>query len=625
MKMLKVIVLLFTSLASSSVFAVECCNWEWRNPFPQGDNLNRVKFINGHFAAVGFSSILFSDDGINWVSKYYYQYAGFTDITWNGSEYIAGGSDGFIYKSSDGNQWLLNFPPFTYNNPSIVKLLLVSDSIYVIYHAGSQSYIYQRDSNSIWHLKFTSAATLFDLVWNGSLFVAVANNGAYFTSGDGATWAPQNIGLSQDITRIIWDGSQFLASTADHVATSTDATTWSLGNTVGSGAIRDILFDGVKYLALEENNTINVSSDAIKWDQYSTNSPYKQQSIAFGNNQYVLVGRGGLISFSDDGVSWNVETRGIAGDLHKLVFSGEIYIAVGQGGSILKSTDSYVWNSIKSGIVDDLYSVIWDGRQFIAVGDNNTIITSADGEIWQPATLILPSIYTGAYRDLVFNGNKYVVIGLAGMVAVSDDGITWNHYQQDALDRASLAWSGTAFVAVGDKGVVTKSVDGVNWTSKISHTGQVLRKIIWDGSQFTVMGSGVILESADGEEWKASNLTADVFDITYGSGLYVAIAPNLSLTTRDLYGWLHSQGDNYGIYIVYWDGSQFLGAGTNGSIYVNTLPLVTYPATNSLASNSSSSGSGATNPGMTILFVLLFLFKKRQVKNLGRTSSNLNI
>jgi hypothetical protein len=84
-----------------------------------------------------------------------------------------------------------------------------------------------------------------DVVWSGSLFVAVGTNGATYTSPDGITWTSRTNTFSTDtINRVIWTGKYFVCCGANGKASSSlDGITWgsrALG--LSTNAINDVTF-----------------------------------------------------------------------------------------------------------------------------------------------------------------------------------------------------------------------------------------------------------------------------------------------------------------------------------------------------------------------------------------------
>jgi len=67
-----------------------------------------------------------------------------------------------------------------------------------------------------------------DVVWNGSLFVAVGLSGAILTSSDGLQWHEESSGAVEDLERIIWGGDRFYVSgSMESVLESRDGVIWS--------------------------------------------------------------------------------------------------------------------------------------------------------------------------------------------------------------------------------------------------------------------------------------------------------------------------------------------------------------------------------------------------------------
>jgi hypothetical protein len=177
--------------------------------------------------------------GINWFS--------ITSITYGGLTWIATSSQQLIYISTNNGQDWSFIPNSNYNGFTSINSMNCSSyngSVWII--SGVNKIIYS--SNALnWYLATTpNVFNIFDIAWNGTLWVAVGNSlNNYFdayilTSTDGITWTPavlpqEVINSHVNISSVTWNPglSMWYALTEvaiffSYIITSTDGINWSI-------------------------------------------------------------------------------------------------------------------------------------------------------------------------------------------------------------------------------------------------------------------------------------------------------------------------------------------------------------------------------------------------------------
>src|SRR5690606_3109362 len=82
---------------------------------------------------------------------------------------------------------------------------------------------------------------------------------------------------------------------------------------------------------------------------------------------------------------------------------------------------------------------------------------TADGETFAKA-----EHHTAEARDVAFGAGHFVVVGPAGLIESSHDGLTWTRREADpAEDFQDVLWTGSQFIAQGKKAWI--STDGLAW------------------------------------------------------------------------------------------------------------------------------------------------------------------
>ncbi len=205
----------------------------------------------------------------------------------------------------------------------------------------------------------TDLNTLRGVVQNGTVFVAVGDNGAIFSSTvNSAGWTT-------------WTSWASVANPLPLPAPNLNAVTY-----------------GGSYLAAGAGGAILLSSDAVTWTAQTSGTPSDLNALATnGTGRYVAVGAGGTIIYSDGGATWypaNLPTT--PNTLYGVTFGGSEFVAVGEKGTVLTSSDGVTWTPATSNTTNDLkgvaYGVVNGVGTFVAVGADGTLVTSADGTTW---------------------------------------------------------------------------------------------------------------------------------------------------------------------------------------------------------------------------------------------------
>jgi hypothetical protein len=225
-------------------------------------------------------------------------------------------------------------------------------------------------------------------------------------------------------------------------------------------------------------------------------------------------------------------------------------------GTILISDNGSSWASQVSGTTSQLNSVAFGNISsqglFVAVGYNGIILTSPDGSTWTSRTSQNPN---GTLLNLSLYGVTY------------GNGL---------------------FVAVGDFGIIISSPDGINWSQPVpgNINSNPLNGVTFANGQFVAVGYSGIMYSSDGVNWNSigtapsgiTGPTADLYNVTYGNGLFVTAgtynnsSPNPPIgyngligTSPDGINWTTLTTSNYLSGITY-GGGQFVAVGAGGSI-----------------------------------------------------------
>jgi len=227
-------------------------------------------------------------------------------VMFQGSLFIALGTDGSILTSPDGNTWT------------------AAASVPSGGAAGPRM-------NSI----------AFGIVSGATIYVAVGDGGNIFTSTDNLiTWAPAASNTTNHLYNVSSPNGSFVATGANGtLLTSADASTWVAQNSNTPKALRGTTYGmgsaagaSAQYVVVGDLGTIVTSTDGTSWSLRPPPLPQDLRAIRFGR-RFVAVGQGGMVAYSDDAINWAITSSGSAADLAAVIFTPAMYLAVGASGA----------------------------------------------------------------------------------------------------------------------------------------------------------------------------------------------------------------------------------------------------------------------------------------------------
>lgn len=226
---------------------------------------------------------------------------------------------------------------------------------------------------------------------------------------------------------------------------------------------------------------------------------------------WVVGGGGTVLSTNDAGKTWQRHDVGVTSDLRAVAVGEDHHaswtlVAVGDDGVVLEGRPDAELTRIAAPALD------WAAVALDAHGDT-VLLASDDGTLWRATGSDAPVQVWSADATLTGlsmtpAGDRAVVVGSEGLVAISDDGGTsWTPIAVPTfrdLRAVRLAKDGSAIVAVGDAGVVvTIDDDGATATEQLDPAlalhGVHLHST---GAGHAVGDAGIVLVTPDvGRTW----------------------------------------------------------------------------------------------------------------------------
>jgi len=283
---------------------------------------------------------------------------------------------------------------------------------------------------------------LYDVSWDGAVFIAVGSGGAMLTSTDGIDWAERDSGTDADLYAVAAHGTDIFVVGEGIVLHSIDhGTTWITKNEPVATILGAVAVNSTQVVAggMHEflDPVIMISED--RGDSWQIIDSWPDERIAFAD----IVSRDGLF-----------------------VAAASIW-PFSDGGRVFVSDDGKQWNDMFRDADSGFRTIVDDGSRFTIAGNYGTVITSIDGLNWTETQtpLLGPDYLSGAWNGtkLVLAGGQTCVPGgvypgdctvqwgeIPLGISSTDGGVTWDLFNIDSgYQSFGMAFGNGRFVSVG--------------------------------------------------------------------------------------------------------------------------------------------------------------------------------
>ncbi len=437
---------------------------------------NNIKFTNDTFFVYGSEDYAFSSDGSNWKHVNLGEIGAMNDIIWDGRQYVRIATE--YISSTDTSEFSLYKTCGIYTSPDAInwtpveinlredlflgKITIFKDKYYMIVSDEEANLIIYSENLSEWSLASDTAySEITGISSSNDKLVCVGWHETVLSSSNGRHWDFEQK-FSPHLLKVLWNGSHFLAIGNDGtIVISVDGIHWTQYNTIIEHTLVDAVWTGSEYLALSveyDHSSYNIlhseiykSTDGINWTYLSSINEKNMEELYYFNGTAFVLGRDGQIMISKDAINWSRAETGTDTWLRGLAWNGSQYVCVGLFGALLTSNDGISWVNHKPITTADLNCVIWNGLKFAAVGGWNRIASSEDGVNW--FLKFESKDYT--YVDAIWDGSRFVFLHNMGEVVISEDAKNFTKVSTDSLSGPnSIAWNGEKYVMVGNSGTI---------------------------------------------------------------------------------------------------------------------------------------------------------------------------
>lgn len=412
------------------------------------------------------------------------------------------------------------------------------------------------------------------LAYGNGVYVAVGSDGLRYSSTDGTTWTAHTLSGSNrlDYWDAVYADGQFVlsgrdATGASHLTTSSDGVTWTdhVPALPQGDYVRHLAFGGGTYVAV--GNVSVTSTDGVTWHEHpiaGLTNPVFTFSPVYAHGVFAALVLDDTLQphifySTDSGSTWKAATTlsvpttqfitGLTGNGHGFLLYGIDETFSGSANGVLyTSTDGANWSPAPAaGGGSGFYSsIVWNGNEYITFSADlgltgESVYTSTDGVTWIQGAAVPHSILVDGDSDstIIFAGGHYLATSSLGItLQASKDFATWSgvlegargpstHLSTVSVLNGHLLAAGPT-VASGDVPVILSSQDGLAWTEVYGGVpgSAALTGLAYGKGLYVAVGPGASVTSKDAVHWTAGSTppVGNVTGIAFGDGRFVAIA-----------------------------------------------------------------------------------------------------
>jgi hypothetical protein len=491
---------------------------------------------------------------------------------------------------------------------------------------GTGNRVMTSPDGTTWTIR-TSAAdnNWLSVTYGNGLFVAVASTGTgnrVMTSPDGIAWTSRTSAADNTWNSVTYGNGLFVAvsstGTGNRVMTSQDGIIWTARTSAADNNWLSVTYGNGLFVAVASTSTGNrvmTSPDGVTWTARTSAADNEWRSVTYGNGLFVAVastGTNNRVMTSPDGINWTIRTSATDNNWLSVTYGNGLFVAVAQSGTgnrVMSGgygivADAPVISAINARN-NEAQVIFSNTASVFAPAISNYEYSTDDGSTWivrSPASSQSPLTITGLSNGTLYN-IKIRAINSVGTSCTSNMMST-----TPALGTVPAAPTNLVVTPINTGGMIQFTApandggslitnyeystdNGSTWITPspaITTSPLIISSGLTNCTSYQVMiravnasGNGaasvvatlVPSTSTDfGSSWSQRASAADNswFSVTYGNGLFVAVATtgtgNRVMTSPDGITWTArtSAADNQWTSITYGN-SLFVAVANNGT------------------------------------------------------------
>ncbi|HSN55485.1 MAG TPA: hypothetical protein VLT32_12480, partial [Candidatus Sulfomarinibacteraceae bacterium] len=429
---------------------------------------------------------------------------------------------------------------------------------------GDEGVVLTRDPTGSWNAALpVTGVDLLGLAAGPLGFIAVGETGEVITSTDGAEWVARNLATST-LRAATWFAGRWLAvGDAGTLVSSPDGIDWTVLEIAGQPDLIDVACADGLAAVLDRDGWVHGSADGEAWwsggsGHFSSHRSWTALTQCGG--VFYLAGRGIGMRTTRNLIDWSTDFRSIHGfDFRDLACTDDGFVGVAAGGQIAETTADILWHGASGNGGHDLASA--------AAIDERVVVGGGD---W-----VLADVYEGpAYTPI-------------GFVWISDDGPAWSDVGP-SIDPYGMQL--VTSIAASDESFLVATVgfhyrvgfwfdlyltdNGGEW-ERVEHGDDEVRSVIWNGSQWLVLGDMTLELSFDARTWVLRMLppNATGANAVASNGTVIVLVKDEGRILRsdsDGIGWTEvSSPTATDLRSVVWGHGRFVAVGDAGTVLVS--------------------------------------------------------
>jgi len=272
-------------------------------------------------------------------------------------------------------------------------------------------------------------ALLRAVAYGNGYYVAVADQGWFFTSTDGSSWVGRQSGRTDSLWTICYGNGTFVVGEGNPVRpgysgwavlTSRDGMTWQRTVLLTCSPFSNISFTHGKFVATLGNDGcggVAFSDDGVHWTESLVRSCY---ASAFGNGLWLAAAQATMVS--ETGTNWTVTAESFV-SFGSIAFGNGTFVGMARAtsspGNPYTTTDGLQWTQWPTrGPVFRWGTVAFAHDTFVMAGDTGVICTSRTGTNWIERVPETFSDTAPAYVS--YCNGRVMIVGDQGVVLQSD-------------------------------------------------------------------------------------------------------------------------------------------------------------------------------------------------------------
>ena len=340
-------------------------------------------------------------------------------IAFGNDRFVAGGSSGLLYVSSNGETWTLES-----GLPININSITFANGIFMAlgYSGGVPHAAYSSDAITWTNSVTPPSDNLFvGAAYGNGKWVAVASTGkASVSTNNGVSWTTSTVAALNLSLDVAFFNGLFVASTSTGVAYSADGQTWTSVNLSAAYAPYDIgLFSRVVlhngyYYVISAQAYIFRSSTGLSWEvvREGAITPIAQWATLATGSGYMIAVQSQLAPtaqpralYSINGTEWIGDTTAPVYDWNDSVVGNGRLVVIGDSGNAMYS-DSIVPRIFASGLYSDPFEpdtpwivlVANDKVGFFAFGKASKTVSLGAYRVTTQSTIVQANNYLYLFR-----------------------------------------------------------------------------------------------------------------------------------------------------------------------------------------------------------------------------------